>query len=65
LCAPLKFRAEVNVDGILSSTLLLGGLLVGFLLWVALAKFSIRSIYGWVLIVIYAGYILAVVMKWI
>jgi Ca2+/Na+ antiporter len=56
---------EVDVSGILNSTILLAALLVFFLLWVAFSQFRIGRKWGWVLIAMYAAYILAVCMKWL
>ena len=56
---------EVGTEGILQSTILLVGLLIAFLLWVSFLQCSIHKHQGWLLIVLYAVYVLMVSMKWI
>jgi K+-dependent Na+/Ca+ exchanger-like protein len=56
---------QVETDGILSSTILLAGMLVAFLVWISLLKCSLHKNQGWLLIGLYVAYIVAVTQRWL
>jgi K+-dependent Na+/Ca+ exchanger-like protein len=56
---------QVGTDGILASTILLGGMLVAFLLWISILRCSLHKNQGWLLIGLYIVYIVSVANRWI